>query len=115
MISTSEVGVRPCTIGQYGVSIDTVKSLTVPTAAQRAAHGGILWCEIVIEGTVTFRYRYDGVAPTTTVGLLGAAPTATVPQRIVLVGDKIIAAFQIIGTAAGDTISYGFYQSNMQE
>ena len=115
MISTSEVGVRPCTIGQYAVSIDTAKSLTVPTAAQRAPHGGILWCEIVIEGTVTFRYRYDGTAPTTTTGLLGAAPTATAPQRMVIVGEVMIAAFQIIGTAAGDTISYSFYQSNIRE
>jgi predicted Rdx family selenoprotein len=115
MISTGEVGVRPCSGGAFNVSIDTSQALTVPTAAQRAANGGVLWCEITIEGTATWRYRWDGTAPTAAVGLIGVAPTATTPQRIVIVGEVMIAAFRIIGTAAGDTISYAFYQTNIKE
>lgn len=115
MLSTAEVGVRPCTIGQYNVNIDAATTLTVPTAAQRAPNSGVLWCVISVEGTAGIRVRWDGVNPTTTVGLLYPAPAAGAPTIITLVGDRMIAAFRIIGAAAGNTMSYSFYQSNERE
>lgn len=113
--NTSEVGLIPPTLSSafvggnsYGVSIDTVKGVSVPTGLVRPEFGGVLECYIVVEGTVTARYRWDGTNPTTAVGLLLPAPTATVPIALVLVGESLINAFKIIGTAGGDTISYTF-------
>lgn len=106
---TSPVGLRP--IATAGVTtpttIDTVKTLTVPTALQRVS-GGVLECYITIEGTVTSRYTWNGVTPSSTVGMLLSAPTATSSINLTLVGEALIAAFKIIGTAAGNSMTYQF-------
>jgi hypothetical protein len=120
----SEVGLLPGTVvtGSEAVGmtvgIDTAKALVLPTTANGlnpGPHGGVLECYITVEGTggagftgSCSRYRWDGVAPTTTRGLLLAAPSEFVPATLVLVGYALIAAFQIIGTAAGNKISYSY-------
>lgn len=112
---TSEVGLIPPTLtsafveaNSYNVSIDTAKHVTVPAGVTRPRLGGILECYISIEGTQLSRYRWDGVAPTTTVGIAIPAPVAGTPIQIVLVGELLINAFQIIGAVAGNTMSYTF-------
>ena len=115
MNSTAEVGVVPCTVGQYAVNIDAATALIIPTALQRAKNAGVLWCVISVEGTVAPRVRWDGVNPTTTTGLLYPAPAAGAPTIITLVGDRMISAFRIIGSAAGATMSYSFYQSDERQ
>lgn len=115
---SSEVGLLPGTIGAtstYGISIDTAKGVAVPANYVRPNKGGVLECYITIEGSggagitgVTSRYRWDGTAPTTTVGLILAAPSEFVPATLVLVGEALINAFQIIGTAANNKMSYSF-------
>jgi hypothetical protein len=110
MTPTEEVGAKPCAFpGGRAVVIDTVQSIVVPTTAQRTPKAGILTVVISVEGAATFRYSYSTTAPTAAVGLLGPAPTATQPVTIPIRGEALIAAFRIIGTAAGDTISYDFY------
>jgi len=110
MVGTEEVGGLPCTVaGGRGVVIDTAQSITVPTGVQRPKKAGIMTCVISVEGTVTFRYTYSNTAPTAAVGLLGAAPTASAPITITIRGEQLIAAFKIIGTATGNTMSYDFF------
>lgn len=89
-------------------SINASTQITVPTTAQRVNHGGELECYIAIEGTVTSRYTFNGVTPTAAVGMLLPAPTASVPVQLTIIGEAFIAAFRIIGTAAGDTMTYQF-------
>ena len=113
---TSEVGLLPPTLGAswvdanaYGVSIDTAKGVAVPVGMIRPGkNAGILECYVSIEGTQTSRYRWDGTAPTTTVGLLLPAPLAGTPIQLVLVGEPLINAFKIIGTVAGNTMSFTY-------
>jgi hypothetical protein len=107
---TEEVGAKPCaTPGGRNVNIDAATKLVLPTAAQRTPKAGILTAVVVIEGTLTFRYTYSTTAPTAAVGLLGTAPTATIPVTLIIRGESLVAAFTVIGTAAGDTMSYDFY------
>jgi hypothetical protein len=88
----------PKSVGNIAAS-----SSQVPKAAS-----GILEATIVIEGTSTSRYRKDNVAPTTAIGHLIAAPSATTPVVLVVRGADEIAGFQIIGTANGNTITVSF-------
>ena len=87
-------------------SIDSALALTVPSAA--TVGGMPLECTVVLEGTVTARYRVDGTNPTAANGHLLPAPTATSPVTLLLRGRDMIDGFRIIGTAAGDTITYFF-------
>ncbi|HEX9137152.1 MAG TPA: hypothetical protein VF905_09445 [Nitrospirota bacterium] len=93
------------------IGIDTAKAIVLPT---RNVHGGVLECQVSVEGTVTFRVRTDAVNPTTTVGQLYPAPTATIPVIITLRGEELISKFRIIGTAAGDSITYTFTVSDVR-
>ena len=86
-------------------SIDSAVALTVPASTVTS---GILECTVVLEGTVTARYRTDGTNPTTANGHLLPAPTATSPVTLLLRGREMVEGFRIIGTAAGDTITYFF-------
>jgi hypothetical protein len=112
---TSEVGLAPPTLGatfveanSYNVGIDTAKGVSLPAGVIPPSKGGVLECYISIEGTQLSRYRWDGVAPTATVGIAIPAPVAGTPVQIVLVGQRLINAFQIIGAVAGNTMSYTF-------
>lgn len=84
-------------------SIDAATQLTVPSSG-----GGLLECTVVMEGTVTARYRIDGTNPTSANGHLLPAPTATAPVTLLLRGKEMCDGFRIIGTAAGNTITYFF-------
>lgn len=109
-MNVASVGLRP--IAAAGattpVNIDAATALVLPTTAQRRDSAGVLECTIVVTGTVTSRYTTNGVVPTAAVGLLLAAPSATVPVSLTLRGEELIAAFRIIGTAAGNAIAYQF-------
>lgn len=125
---TSEVGLKPPTLAStfveansYGVSITTAKGITVPTGLVRPSKGGVLECYITIEGSggagitgVTSRYRWDGTAPTATVGLVLPAPSEFVPVSLVIVGEQLINTFKVIGTAAGNLMSYTFAWRDVQ-
>jgi hypothetical protein len=124
---TSEVGLAPPTLAStfvegnsYGVSIDTAKGISLPTGVVPPSKAGVLECYITIEGTggagitgSTSRYRWDGTNPSTTVGLILAAPSEFVPATLVIVGQRLINAFKIIGTAAGNKMSYTFAWRDM--
>ena len=106
----AEVGLRP--IVTAGVttpaSINASYTLVKPTTAQRLTSPGTMYCFITMEGTITARYTTNGVTPTTTVGNLLPAATATIPTTLTLRGEELITAFRIIGTANGATITYWF-------
>jgi hypothetical protein len=99
---TTEVGSKPLLIGQYGVSIDTAISLTLPTTAQLTTHAGILEVILSVE-TQNARFRLDGTAPTAAVGVL-----LTAPGVLTIRGYATINALKIIGVAAGGVINYAF-------
>lgn len=104
------VGLRPIVAAgtTTPASINASTTITLPTAAQRANKMGVLECYMVIEGTSTSRYTFNGVVPTAAIGLLLPAPSATSPVTLTIIGEDLIAAFKIIGTAAGNTITYNF-------
>lgn len=68
----------------------------------------MLECYLSIEGTATSRYTFNGVVPTAAVGLLLSAPTAATAIPMTIVGEDLISSFKIIGTAAGNLITYNF-------
>ena len=106
----SEAGRRPVAAAGLTTpaSITTAQTIVVPTGIQRPDSAGVLECTIVIEGSNTSRYTWNGVVPTTTVGLLLPAGSVSAPVTLLLRGEEIIAAFKIIGTAAGNTWTYNF-------
>lgn len=99
---TTETGAKPILIGQYGVSIDTAISLTLPTTAQLTTHAGVMELTLSVE-TQNARIAWDGTTPTTTTGILLAAPGV-----FTIRGQATIAALKIVGVAAGGIINYGF-------
>lgn len=110
-VQTAEVGGLPLQIGQYNVSINSATSIVMPTPAQMKpaipgtsffAHGGTLVLQLSLEGQ-NARWRTDGQAPNTTNGML-----LVQPGNLVIRGQFYIAAFQIVGLAAGGIINYTF-------
>lgn len=100
----SLVGVRPFQVAgaTTPVAIDTIVSVTLPTTAQRLKCD-FMECVVVTEGTSPSRYTFNGVAATASVGHLLPAGA-----QITIVGEDAITAFKIIGTAAGNKITYYF-------
>ena len=97
-------------------SINASTAITFPAKPSASnAISGQLECLVSIEGTNTFRVRFDGVAPTAGVGILYPAPTATVPVQLLLHGRDVIAGFRVIGTAAGNTITWQFFSPEMAQ
>lgn len=103
------------------INIDTVKTIVLPAKPTSNTRGnltkallnGTLVCVVSVEGTSVARFTVNGVVPTTLVGELIPAPTATAPSKITLRGQDVISSFQIIGGAAGDSITYQFYISDV--
>jgi hypothetical protein len=91
------------------VSINAATTLTVPTAAQQILYPDELQCIVQVEGASTSRWTTNGVTPTAAVGML-VQPNAL----ITLTGFEDIVAFQIIGTAAGNSIEYQFQTANVR-
>ena len=81
--------------GQYGTVITTAQPLTVPSAFAGFAR-------ICVEGQAA-RWRDDGTAPTTAVGM-------PVPSGTCFDYAGPLAAFQIISTTAGGTIDVVYYR-----
>jgi len=79
--------------GQYGVSITSVTSLTIPTNAYLA--------EICVEGAAA-RYTDDGTTPTTSVGM-------PVPAGTCFAYAGPLPAFRIIGNS-GATLDVSYYR-----
>ena len=80
--------------GQYAISINTVTLLSEPPSAKFA--------EICVEGQ-SARYTDDGTTPTASIGI-----PVTVGTCFQYAGP--LAAFQIIGQAAGGTIDVSYYK-----
>ena len=83
--------------GQYGVSLNSITSLTVPT--------GTLQAEICVE-SATARYTTSGTSPSSTVGVPVVPPTSSNPQCFPLSGFAILSTFQIIGAGATMDVEY---------
>jgi 3D (Asp-Asp-Asp) domain-containing protein len=103
-VRTTSVGVRPFQVAGVTTpaSINASTSLTLPTTAQRLKCD-FIEATVVTEGTSSSRYTFNGVTPTAAVGHL-----LPIGGQITIVGEDAITAFKIIGTAAGNTITYFF-------
>lgn len=80
--------------GQYGLTVVSSTSLTVPTGATVAI--------ITVEGQ-SVRYRDDGTAPTASTGMLLAAGTT-------LIYTGTLASLEFIQTTATATIDVAYYR-----
>lgn len=82
--------------GQYNVTFSAAAGLTVPAGATIA--------QLIVEGTGGFRYRDDGVAPTSSVGMFiatGAAFQYAGP----------LSAIQFIAASGSPTLDVSYYKS----
>lgn len=93
------------------IGIDTAKSIVLP-AIPSTKGGGVLECLIVVEGASNSRFTTNGITPTATVGQL-LVPSNGVTS-LVLHGQDVIAAFKIIGAAAGNAMTYEFYVGDVR-
>ena len=78
--------------GQYGISITSVTTLTVP--------GGSLFAQLCVE-TAAARYTDDGTTPSSSVGI--PVPTGSCWQ---ISGATLLSGLKIIGAGATLTVSY---------
>ena len=102
MIPTEEIGGVPLPTGSYNIGIDTVKTITMPSTAQRAKFGSIMELLLSVE-IQNARITMDGSTPSTVNGVLLVAPGVLTVR-----GETQIAAMKIIGVAAGGIINYTF-------
>jgi hypothetical protein len=95
------------TLTPLGYCQITATSSAVAVATANCAHGSVptdaTVADVIIE-TQGVRYRDDGTAPTTTVGM----PLATGTEKIF--AEQNFGAIQFIATTAGAIIDISFYQ-----
>ena len=84
----------PVAGGQYGLAVNTATSLTVPPGATEI--------EICVE-TQAIRYRDDGTAPTSSVGI-------PIPVGTCFPYAGNLSAIQFIAQTAGATIDVAYYK-----
>lgn len=95
----AESGIRRVPCGFQQLAVDTAKSLTIP-----AACGGVPTLAVIRAEAQALRYRDDGVAPTTTVGM----PIAITDGPIEYQGT--ISALQFIAETSGGIVDVLFYR-----
>lgn len=99
------------------ISIDTAKSIVLPaiptanpvSGGRPSLVSGPLECLVTIEGANNSRFTVNGVTPTAGIGQL-LVPNGGVVS-LMLRGQDVIAAFKVIGVAAGNTFTYEFFFS----
>ena len=102
MTTTEEVGGLPGTGGAVNVLLDAGGvAFTMPTTAQRLKKAGQMKVNFSIE-VQSARFRWDGVAPTGTNGVLLS------PGFYTITGETLIKNIVFISAVAGSILNYQF-------
>jgi hypothetical protein len=98
-IARADSGIRYVPCGFQQLAVDTAKSLTVPAACGPNPSLAVIKAE-----AQDLRYRDDGVAPTTTVGMPIAATDAPIQYQ------GTIPELQFIAQTSGGIVDVLFYK-----
>lgn len=97
--ANADSGIRRVPCGYQQLAVDTAKSLTIPAACGEAPSLAVIRTE-----AQAVRYRDDGTAPTTTVGM----PIAIADPPLEYQGR--ISALQFIAQTSGGIVDVLFYK-----
>jgi hypothetical protein len=97
-VAMADSGVRPTPCGYQQINVTSLSSLAIPAACKSSATMAVITAE-----AQAVRYRDDGVAPTTTVGM----PLA-VGAQIQYLGT--ISALQFIAQTSGGIVNVLYYR-----